>query len=266
MGDTLLNILLQTRIRPILLPLLMAVGLAVALVGCGAGNPHERGTYERGVFFAEQGKNLEAVAALESFVRHNPTDSLASEAQYLKAMTYMEMEEYPLAVVEFQILRKDFPTSSRFEDAMFQEGIAYYHQVGRIERDITGAYEARLQFLKFSQDFPASAHMPEVVQYMQEISDLVVRKRLEQAKVFGQLKRPAAQAQVFDDLLENEAGSSLLPEVIMKRGKVAEKLDDPDTAARMYEKLINEFPDSDWVPAAQRRLQKLDEDLEDEDD
>ena len=261
-----LKILSDVFKRPVLFSLVLAAVLAGVLAGCGVKNPHPTGSYDRAVFFAEQGKNIEAVAALESYVRHNPTDSLASEAQYLKAMTYLDMEEFPLAVVEFQILRKDFPNSPRYEDAMFQEGVGYYNQVGKIQRDVTGAYEARLHFLKFSQEFPASIHVPEVVQYMQEISDLLVRKRLEQAKVFGQLKRPLAQVQVYEDMLENEAGSTYIPEVIMKRAQVALKLDDPDTAARMYERLINEFPDSDLVKSAQRGLKKLDQEDEDEDD
>ena len=124
---------------------------AIFFSGCGAGNPFPSGSYERGVLFNEQQKYPEAVSALEAFVRHNPTDSLASEAQYLKGRSYMEMEEYPLAVVEFQILIKDYPTSDRVEDAMFYQGLAYYRQVGRVERDITGAHEARLHFLKYSQ-------------------------------------------------------------------------------------------------------------------
>ena len=49
------------------------------MAGCGASNPHPVGSYERGVFFAEQGKDIEAVAALESYIRKNPTDSLTAE-------------------------------------------------------------------------------------------------------------------------------------------------------------------------------------------
>ncbi len=152
------------------------------LGGCGAPNPHPVGSHERGVFFADQGKDVEAVAALESYIRKNPADSLAAEAQYLKGMTYMEMGEYPLAGVEFQILRKDYPTSNRVEDALFQEGVSYLEQVGKVQRDITGAHEARLHFLKFSQEYPNSSHMPEVVAYRGEISDLMVRNRLVQIK------------------------------------------------------------------------------------
>ena len=33
--------------------LLVGAGLAAVLGGCGAGNPHRVGTYERGAFFAD---------------------------------------------------------------------------------------------------------------------------------------------------------------------------------------------------------------------
>jgi len=233
------------------------------LAGCGATNPHPVGSFERGVFYADQGKNPEAVAALESYIRNNPTDSLSAQAQYLKGMTYISMEEYPLAAVEFQILRKDYPTSPLAEDALFQEGVSYLKQVGRIQRDITGAYEARLHFLKFSQEYPASAHMPVVTAYMEQISDLMVEKRLEQIKVYKQLHRYEAVALTMDDVLLEEAGSSLIPEVLWERALAALKLDDPDSAARSYERLISEYPDSPYTGRARRALQKTD-DKEDE--
>jgi outer membrane protein assembly factor BamD len=243
-----------TADRGLVPALFLALGL---MSGCGAGNPYPVGTYERGVFFAEQGKDLEAVAALESFIRKNPTDSLTAEAQYLKGMTYLELGEYPLAVVEFQILRKDYPNSERVEDALFQEGVAYLEQVGRIERDITGAYEARLHFLKFSQEYPASPHMPQVLDYMAEISDLMVRKRLEQIKVYKQLRRYESVALTLDGVLSEEAGSSLIPEVMWERAKTAEKLDDPATAARMYRGLVSGYPDSPFAKRAGRALRSL---------
>ncbi len=251
----------------LVVPGLWALLLGAALLngGCAASNPYPPGSYERGVFFAEQGKDLEAVGSFESFVRHNPTDSLAAEAQYRKAMTYMVMEDYPIAAVEFQIMRKDYPTSPFVEDALFEEGKAYLFQVGRVERDLTGAYEARLHFLKFSQEYPGSHYMPEVIAYMEEISDQMVRKRLEQVKVYGQLKRYSAVAIVLDDVLQSEAGSSLLPRVMWERAKVAERLDDPDTAAEMYEKLISQYPEGEYRDRAAKGLRKLDEEEDDED-
>jgi outer membrane protein assembly factor BamD (BamD/ComL family) len=173
-------------------------------------------------------------------------------------MTYMEMEDYPLAAVEFQIMRKDYPTSPFVEDALFAEGKAYLFQVDRIERDITGALEARLHFLKFSQEYPGSRYMPEVVDYMQQISDLMVRKRLGQVKVYGQLKRYQAIAIVLDDVLTEEAGSTLIPQVMWERARVAERLADPDTAADLYEKLVDRYPDGPYAGRAASALRNLD--------
>lgn len=234
------------------------------LAGCGGSNPYPVGTFDRAMYYLENGKKLEAAASLESFVRNNPTDSLAAEAQYQKALLYIETEEYPLAAVEFQILRKDYPTSDRVEDAYFQEGVAYFRQVGKVQRDVTGAHEARLHFLKFSKEYPASTHMPQVVDYMQKISDIMVQKRLQQAKVFWQLKRYAAIDVTLGTALKDEAGSSLLDKVMWHRGQAAEKMDKPDLAAEMYERLITEFPESPLVDRAQsalRNLDNLEEDL-----
>lgn len=234
--------------------------------GCGAGNPFPSGSYERGVLFRDQEKYPEAVSALEAFVRHNPTDTLAAEAQYLKGMSYMDMEEYPLAVVEFQILAKDFPTSPRVEDAMFMQGLGYYGQVGKVERDITGAHEARLHFLKFSQLYPQSVHMDDVIFTMQKISDLMVLKRLEQAHIFRQLKKPGAVVMILGEVLKNEANSTLLDRVLYERGQAAAKVGDFDIAEEMYQTLIRDYPESDFRNKANKSLRKLEEDSSKEED
>ncbi len=238
---------------------LLIIGLFVlaGFAGCGASNPFPAGTFERGAFFVEQDKYPEAVSALEAFVRHNPTDSLASEAQFLKAMTYMDMEEYPLAVVEFQILTKDYPTSDRMEDALFQQSIAYFKQVGKVQRDLTGAHEARLSFLKFSQTYPQSEHMDEVISTMQDISDLLVRKRLGQARVFWQLKKYEAIVVTLEDVLQTEANSRLLDEVLWERGRAAVKVGKDDTAREMFDRLLRDYPDSPFRKKADGALRRL---------
>lgn len=228
------------NLRHRLLPALwLALGLAA---GCGGGNPYPAGTLDRAEFFAGKGNRLEAVAAYEAFVRHNPTDSLAAEAQFRKAMIYMDLKEYPLAAVEFQILRKDFPNSDRVEESLFQEGLAYRRQVTDIARDTSGALEARRHFERFRTQYPASARLPDVTAELAAISDLVVRKRLDQVKVFRQLGRWQAVATVLDRLLAEEPGSSLIPRVLWERAAAAEKLGDRAGAASFYGRLAAEHP------------------------
>lgn len=241
---------------------LLTVSTGLVLSGCAGGNPYPSGSYERAQYYLEKDKKIEAVAALESFVRQNPTDSLAAEAQFQKSMVYMDTREYPLAAVEFQILRKDFPTSDRVEDAFFQEGVAYFRQVDKIQRDVTGAHEARLHFLKFSEEFPGSVHLAAVREYMQQISDLMVRKRLQQAKVFWQLKRYAAVKVSLETVLQEEPGSTLRDQVLWQLGRASRKLDEPEQAARMYQRLLDEYPRSPLADRAREALGVLQEDSE----
>ncbi len=253
--------------RPVIvLVTIISMVTVVVISGCGAGNPFPAGSFERGMLFVEQEKFPEAIGSLEAFVRHSPTDTLAAEAQYQKAITYIKMEEYPLAVVELQILVKDYPTSGRVEDAMFEQGMAYYKQIGGVERDITGAYEARLQFLKFSQTYPQSKHMDDVIATMRDISDLLVLKRLKQVHVFRQLKRYEAVVMTLGLVLEEEANSRLLDRVLWERGEGALRIGEYDTAAEMYERLIQNYPESEYHKSAQDALRELDESLEIDED
>jgi outer membrane protein assembly factor BamD len=246
----------QLRVAVAAALLTFGAGL-LGLAGCGGGNPYPPGSFERGMHFRERSNHQEAVKALEVFVRQNPADSLAAEAQYLKALSYMELAEYPLAAVELQILRKDYPTSARVEDAAFLEGVAYFEQVGRIERDITSAQEARLHFLDFARNYPGSPHMPQVREYMQEISDMMVRKRLGAVEVYLKLRRYEAAGVTLDDIIVDEPMSSLLDRVLDKRAEVALRNRDEDTARRMWERLLNEFPDSPRAESARKGLARL---------
>jgi outer membrane protein assembly factor BamD len=234
-----------------LLPLLFSLG------GCGTRNPYPPGSFERGQRYYEKNKPHEAVEVFNTFIRQNPTDSLAAKAQYLKALSYIEIKEYPLAAVELKILRKDYPTSELVEDAYFYEGVAYFKQVGRIERDVTGAYDARAHFLKFLEFYPNSEYAEQARDYLQQVSDMVVRKRLSAANVYRHLGEHGAVMVVMETTLLEEADSSLLAEVLYRLGEAAYRLGESDKARTAYQRLVDEYPDSRYAGAARGRLNSL---------
>jgi outer membrane assembly lipoprotein YfiO len=235
----------------------LALVVLAGVCGCGTSNPYPVGSFERGAHFNEHGKHRDAVAALEDFVRRNPTDSLAARAQYLKALSYLGMKEYPLAAVELKILRKDYPASELVEDAYFQEGVAYFREVGRIERDLSGAHEARRHFRRFLELYPGSQHAEQAQEYLRQISDMVVRKRLGAADVYLHLGRPGAAGIVLESILAEEGESRLLDRVLLLRASAALKEGQQDVAADAYRRLIREFPSSPLVEEAETALEDL---------
>ena len=229
----------------------------LASIGCGTSNPYQLGSLERARHWAEHDQYQEAADAFEIFVRQNPADTLAAQAQYEKSLAYMQLKEYPLAAVELQILVQDYPDSPLVEAAVFREGECYWRQVGRLERDVTPAYEARLHWLDFSRRFPGSKFQPEIDVHMQEIADLMVSKQLRAVRIYQQLRRHDAVALVLDRILDDEPTSSILDQVLWERGKVATRLEDPETARRTYQRLLDEYPQSEFRSDAERALGEL---------
>ncbi|MCP4145765.1 MAG: tetratricopeptide repeat protein [bacterium] len=197
--------------------------LLFILSGCGTGNPYTAGSFLRGQHFDDHGQNREAAEAYGSFVRMSPTDSLACEAQFNKAMCYIELEEYPLAVVELQILRKEYPTCDYVGNSWFMEAEAQYLQVNGPEVDISPAIASRELYTQFLSLFPDNSNVPVAQNRLIEISDLVVHKRLNMVKTYMQLRQYDAAMIVLERVLVDEPDSQLLDEVLEMKEVVAAK-------------------------------------------
>ena len=241
------------------LPILLAFALALAwLAGCaGYRPPYPAGTYQRAAALREHGQYQLAVDAYSDFLQRHPADSLADRAELEKALTLMHLKEYPLAAVELQILRKEYPTSPLLPEALYQEGRAYLLQVGRVERDISPVFEARRRFRQLLDLYPTHPRAEAARQALVDISDLVVRKKMGQADLYRRLHRDNAAAVVLDRLLESETETRLRDRVLWERAQTALALADTATAAQRLDQLLADFPDSplhDTAADLRRRL------------
>ncbi len=237
--------------------ILLSTLLVLVAAGCGMNNPHPMGSYDRAWAFQQAGKHQEAVDAYGQFLRRSPTDSLAALAQFHKAAAYVDLKEFPLAVVEYRILRQEYPTSALVEEAMYRECEARFLQVGRIERDITSGHEARDSFLAFLQTYPTSPWRPAVEERLVDIADIVVRKQLKSVDLYRRMGKDESAAIVLDRLLETERKSTLRDMLFWERAETARELEDADAETTALEGLLEEFPDSDLADDARRRLGAL---------
>ncbi len=235
---------------------IIAAGLTV-LAGCGGSTSHVTGTYAKASSLRESGKHRRAVEAYSLFLRRSPTDSLAALAQFEKALSYIEIKEYPLAVVEFQIMRQEYPTNALVEEAFFREGEALLMQVNGIEKDITAAHEAREHFLSFLQTYPVSPFGNEARSMLVEISDMVVRKHLRSARFYRRMKKYEASAIVLDRLLETERRSGLVSEVLLERAEMAHKLEVPADEKGFLQQILKDHADSPEAKTARKRLESF---------
>jgi outer membrane protein assembly factor BamD len=143
------------------------------------------------------------------------------------------------------------------EEAEFLQGVAYFEQVGRIQRDISGAYEGRDQFQRFLKLYPQSRHAEEARGYLRRIADLVVRKRLAQAEVYRHLGQHEAAVLLLGTTLEEEHDSQLLDRVLLRRAEEAQRAGEQDVAEESYRRLLEVYPQSKLAGEAREALERL---------
>jgi outer membrane assembly lipoprotein YfiO len=237
----------------------LAVCLVAALAfGCGhPGKQFPAGSLERGQAEFEGKRWAQAVETLKQFIRRNPRDARADDAQFLIGQTYMGAREYPLAAVEFEILRNDYPLSELVDDAYFLEGIAYARQRPNYRLDQKVTHRALEHLRRYLTQFPTGKHRDEVQAEILALQGHLDFKRLEQARQYIALHRLEAAAIVIDGLLEASAESPQRPDALLLRGQVADRLGHLAEALEFWSELVERYPDHQAASRARRLLRDL---------
>ncbi len=233
--------------------LALLIGLTAA-VGCAGSIRQPVGSYERAVEYHARGKHRDAVAAVDLFLRRSPADTLAAPAQRLKALSLMALKEHPLAAVELQILRTEYPGSEFSNEALFLEGLCHLAQVGRVQRDVSEALTARNCFRRFLAAAGDAPQAAEARRRLAEIGDLMLRKKLGEARVYEQLGQPGAGAVILGAALEQESDATLRPQAMLRQAELAWKAGRREEAAATWQKLAADYPDAPEAATARRRL------------
>ena len=235
---------------------LLALGL---MAGCGSpGGNFPVGSYERGEAEFEGGAHLDAIDDLKLFVRRNPQDDLADNAQFLVGRAYMEMEDYPVAAVEFEILRADYPNSEKAAESFYLEGVCWYEQVPDFRLDQTSTERAIELFTRYLSTYPDSEFREQGQEKLDELWLHMDKKRLANVRTYRQLGRPEPAYQVVMNLMEARPNSQLRPDMLLMRGELAYQLEEYDDAARTLNELVQSYPDSDHHKDAKKLLERVD--------
>jgi outer membrane assembly lipoprotein YfiO len=240
---------------------LVALGALVALLAlcaCGAPGKHlPVGTYERGEAEFHGKRYTLAIEDLKLFVRRNPKDPSAAQAQFLVAQCYMEAKEYALSAVEYEILRNDYPNTDLADDAFFLEGISYARQRPNYRLDQKVTQKAVEHFQKYLAQFPTGRHREQTQQELDALELHLARKRLEQARQYWSLRQYGAAALVLDDLLEASKESTLRPDMLLLRGRVALRQHDSERARTCLGEVLSRYPQHPTAGAAKELMHKL---------
>lgn len=182
--------------------------------------------------------------------------------QFMVAQSNFNEKNYSLSGYYFDRFVKNYPKSSKKEEAAFLSAYSYKLASPVFSKDPTDTNKALDAFQNFIATYPDSDKIEEANQHYKELRYKLQKKYFEIAKVYYttadyDLRNYKASIQAFDNLLSDYLGSEFKEEALYYRLKAAhdfvlkstdrrkpERIKD---AIEAYDKLKRNFPESKFM-------------------
>jgi len=197
------------------------------------------------------------------------------------AQSNFNEKNYQTAGYYFDRFVKNYPTSSKLEEASFASALSYKLASPEFSKDPTDTEKALESFQSFINAFPTSDKLEEANKHYKELRYKLQKKYFEIAKTYYttadyDMRNYKAAIQAFDNLLEDYLGSEFKEEALYYRLKAAydftlksydrrkpERIKD---AMEAYEKLIRNYPETKFKTEVDKMVAKLQKEKERIDD
>lgn len=194
--------------------------------------------------------------------------------QYMVANSNFNEKSYSLAGYYFDRFAKNYPKSSKREEAEFLSALAYYKASPRFSIEQTDTDKAMYAFQSFIDKYPDSDKIEEANKYYKELRYKLEKKAFEIAKTYYRTapydsRNYRAAMVAFDNLLSDYLGTSFKEEALYYRLKAAHdyvlrstnrrKPERIKVAEKAYDKLMRNFPKSQYLQEANKMLATLKE-------
>lgn len=259
--------------------LALTISLSLLLFSCGEyqkvlnkGTADEQ--YKLAVEMYESQKYSKALRLFEKVTPAYRAKPQMERIQFMVAQSEFNVKNYTMAGYYFDRFVKNYPSSSKKEEAAFLSAYSYKLASPVFSKDPTDTNKALEAFQDFIATYPNSDKIEEANQHYKDLRIKLQRKYFEIAKTYYRtvdydLRNYKAAIQAFDNLLADYLGSEFKEEALLYRLKAAHdfvfKSTDRKRAERIvdaidaYEKLILNYPETQYLTEANEMLANLKE-------
>ena len=233
--------------------------------------------YEKAMQYYEEGEYVKASTLLESVVPSFRGTEKGQRGLYIMAMSNLKNKDYIMARSYFTAYCKGYPSGTYAEESKFQIGYCYYKESPNVKLDQTNTQKAIDELLDFSNLYPNSSRLPEVVDMLKEMQSKLAEKEYNNALLYYELgdymgnnylsavvTANNALKKFPDTPYREELHYIILESKYMQAVKsVEEKMEDRyrDTVDEYYT-FVKEFPESKHRKDADRYFKKSQKYLE----
>lgn len=233
--------------------------------------------YKMATKMYEAQKYNKAIRLFEKIVPSYRGKPQMERIQYMVAQSNFNVKNYSLAGYYFERFSRNYPKSSKREEAAFLSALGYYKAAPRYSLDPTDTNKALEKFQAFIDAYPNSDKIEEANEYYRELRYKLEKKAFEIAKTYYRTaetypRNYKAAIVAFDNLLSDYLGTSFKEEALYYRLKAAHdfamrstkrrKEERIKVAIKAYNKLKRNFPESKFMGESNDMLTALQQEQE----
>ena len=238
----------------------------------GKGTMEER--YKMAIKLYEAKEFNKALRLFEIVTPHYRGKPQMERIQYMVAQSNFNTKSYTLSGYYFDRFTKNYPKSSKKEEASYLSALSYKLASPRPSLDQTDTNKAMLAFQLFINDYPNSSRLEEANSHYKELRFKLEKKQFEIGKTYYRtattdFRNYKAAIVTFDNLISDYLGTSLKEEALYYRLKayhdlvlvstVRKKEERINEAISAYDKLLRNFPQTKYLADSDKMLNKIKE-------
>jgi len=195
--------------------------------------------FQRGKQLFEDRRYLQAVQVLETFRNEHPGSDLVDDAIFLLGKAHQKLDENLLAREEFDRLLRDFPQSELREEAQYERAMSWMEDARPPALDPEPTQSALEAFRAYLRNYPNGAHLEEAEKNIRVCLDRLAVKAYLNGETYLRLRQPQAARIYFEKSLSTLSDFSRAGDAMMGLARVAEMLGEEEQARAAYTQLLN---------------------------
>ena len=239
----------------------------------GKGTMEER--YKLDIKKYEEKDFSKALRLFEIITPHYRGKPQMERIQFMVAQSNFNERNYTLSGYYFDRFTKNYPKSSKKEEASYLSAYSYKLASPRFSVDQTDTNKALLAFQLFINDYPNSSRLEEANQHYKELRKKLEKKQFEIGKTYYRtavtdFRNYKAAIVTFDNLISDYLGTSFKEDALYYRFKAyhdlalvssqRKKVQRIDDAIAAYDKLLRNFPETKYLKETGEMLSEIKED------
>ncbi|MFL5762902.1 MAG: outer membrane protein assembly factor BamD [Bacteroidia bacterium] len=217
--------------------------------------------YAAAVRYFDKEEYTKALTLFEELMGVYRGTAKAEEVHYYYAYCSYNLEDYIVAGYQFRQFVRNFPTSKHTEECAYMNAYCFYLNSPEYSLDQIDTKLAIKEFMRFTQQYPQSAHIPDCNRLLDELRAKLERKSYENAMLYYNTSDYRAAATAFENHLKDFPDTKHVEELnyliirsyyLLAVNSIENKKQERFKAAvDHYLKFVDTYPKSEYIKQAE---------------